>query len=56
MKHAKKLVALLLVMLLALSCLAGACAESEEASGALALQPGDALHGFTITEVFRAAR
>ena len=35
MKHAKKLVALLLVMLLALSCLAGACAESEEASGAL---------------------
>ena len=36
-------------MLLALSCLAGACAESEEASGALALQPGDALHGFTVT-------
>ncbi|MBQ8963081.1 MAG: insulinase family protein [Clostridia bacterium] len=52
MKHAKKLVALLLVMLLALSCLAGACEESEEASGALALQPGDALHGFTVTEVY----
>ncbi len=52
MKHAKKLIALLLVMLLALSCLAGACTESEEASGALALQPGDALHGFTVTEVY----
>ena len=37
---------------LGLSCLAGACAESEEASGALALQPGNALHGFTVTEVY----
>lgn len=52
MKHAKRLVALLLAMLLALGCLTGAYAESADASGALSLQPGDVLHGFTVTEVY----
>lgn len=52
MKHARNWIALLLAALLALGCLTGACAESEEASDGLALQPGDALHGFTVTEVY----
>ena len=54
MKHAKKWIAWLLAMLLALGCLAGACAEEEGASGALTVQPGDALHGFTLTEAYES--
>ena len=54
MKHAKKWIAWLLAMLLALGCLAGACAEEEDASGTLALQPGDALYGFTLTEAYES--
>lgn len=48
----KRSFALLLAMVLALGCLTGACAEPEDAAGALALQPGDALHGFTVTEAY----
>ena len=54
MKHAKNWIALLLTALLALGCLTGACAEAEEASGAPSLQPGDVLHGFTVTEAYES--
>ena len=56
MKHAKRLVALLLAMLLALGCLTGACAEPAGASGAPALQVGDVIHGFTVAEAYDSAQ
>lgn len=49
MKHLKKCIALILTAILALSCLIGAYAEPEDAPS---LQPGDALHGFTVQEVY----
>ena len=54
MKRMKKWLSVMLAALMALTCLAGATAETDSQPDVSALQPGDALHGFTLTEVYRS--
>ena len=52
MKTTRKLLCLLLAATMALASLAVAAEEAEALPEGLELQPGDALHGFTVTEVY----
>lgn len=54
MKLRRRLLCMLLATLMALTCLAGAVAESEAPAEELRLQPGDAIHGFTVKEIYNS--